>query len=34
MIGIAQHKLKRMLAGRQFDPCLGLPRSKMKMGFV
>ena len=34
MTGIAQHELERMLAGRQFDTCLGLTRSKMKMGFI
>src|SRR5712672_2387092 len=34
MLGVAQHQLKRMLAGRQFDPRLGLTPSEMKMGFV
>ena len=28
------HFLKSVLAGRQFDPRLGLPRAKMQMGFV
>ena len=34
MFGIAQYKLQRMLAGRQFNARLGLSRSEMKMGFV
>ena len=31
MTGIVQHRLKRMLARRPFDPCLGRPAPKMKM---
>jgi hypothetical protein len=31
MLGVAQHQLKRVLAGRKFDACLGLARSKMKV---
>ncbi len=34
MTGIAEHELERMFAGGQFDTCLGLTRSKMKMGFI
>ena len=34
MLGIAQHQLKRMFAGRKFDTRLGLARAKMKMRLV
>ncbi len=34
MIGIAEHELNRVLAGRQLDTSLGLARSEMKMRFV
>ena len=34
MLGIAQHQLKRMLAWRQFDTSLGLPRTEMQMVLV
>jgi len=34
MLGIAQHQLESVFAGRELDTCLGLTRSEMKMGFV
>ena len=34
MLGIAQHQLESVFAGRQLDTCLGLTRSEMKMGLV
>src|SRR5690242_17316306 len=34
MLGVPQHQLESVLAGRQLDPCLGLTRSEMKMGLV
>src|SRR5258708_20206310 len=34
MLGIAEHKLKRMFSGWQFDTRLGLARAKMKMRLV
>src|SRR6202022_824562 len=34
MLGIAQHQLESVLAGRQLDARLGLACSEMKMGLV
>ena len=34
MVGVTQHELERMLAGRQFYARLGLARAKMKVRFV
>jgi hypothetical protein len=34
VLGIAQHKLKRVFPWRQFDACLRLPSPEMKMFFV
>ena len=34
MLGVAEHKLKCVLARRQFNTCLGLPRPEMKMVLV
>src|ERR1700682_4164826 len=34
MLGIAQHQLESVLAGRQLDTRLGLACSEMKMGLV
>jgi hypothetical protein len=31
MVGVAEHELKRVFAGRQFDTSFGLARSEMKM---
>src|SRR5450755_146168 len=31
MLGIAQHQLESVFAGRKLDTCLGLTRSEMKM---
>ena len=31
MLGVAEHKLQRVLARRQFNTCLGLPSPEMKM---
>ena len=34
MASVAQHELKRVLAGRKFYPRFRLARSEMKVGFV
>src|SRR5581483_7358322 len=34
MLGVAEHELERMLAGRQFKPRLGLTCAKMKVVLV
>ena len=34
MLGITEHKLERVLARRQFDPCLCLPRAEVEMALV
>ena len=34
MTGVAEHELKRLVTGWEFNPGLGLPRAEMKMGLV
>ena len=34
MLGITEHQLQRVLAGRQFNTCLSLPRAEVKMCLV
>ena len=34
MLGIAEHQLQRVLAGRQFNTCFSLPGTEMKMCLV